>query len=314
MTDVLVVGGGIIGLTAAVRLQQRGARVTVWAADPPENTVSAIAAAVWYPTRTDPDPRVLGWAGATFDTFRREAAAGEPGVLMRRTRMLLREPVDRLPWWAPAARDVVVAVAPAPYAAELTCTLPLVEMGPYLAGLVERITAAGGRVVRRRVGRLDEALAEVPVVVNATGLAAGGLCEDPAVFPVRGHVVLVANPGLDVSVRDEGDPAGTTYVHPRTRDVVLGGTYEPGATDPVPDPAVRAAILARCRALVPALAGAPVVGERVGLRPARRGGPRVAAETLPGGRLVHAYGHGGAGMTLAWGCADEVADLALGGR
>ncbi|RQX58592.1 amino acid oxidase, partial [Micromonospora chalcea] len=29
------------------------------------------------------------------------------------------------------------------------------------------------------------------------------------------------------------------------------------------------------------------------------------------GRLVHAYGHGGAGVTLSWGCAAEVADLAL---
>jgi D-amino-acid oxidase len=312
MTDVLVVGGGIIGLTAAVRLQQRGARVTVWAADPPEATVSAVAAAVWYPTRTEPDPRVLGWAGVTLDAFRRDAAAGVPGVLMRHTRMLLRDPPDRLPWWAPAVPDVAVAGAPAPYVAELTCTLPLVEMGTYLGGLVQRITGAGGRVVRRRVDRLGEALTECPVVVNATGLAAGVLCRDAGVFPVRGQVVLVANPGLDVSVRDEGNPAGVTYVHPRTREVVLGGTYQPNDTDPVPDPGVREAILARCRALVPQLADAPVVGERVGLRPARRGGPRVEAETVPGGRLVHAYGHGGAGMTLAWGCADEVADLALG--
>ncbi len=59
------------------------------------------------------------------------------------------------------------------------------------------------------------------------------------------------------------------------------------------------------------LAGAPVVGEKVGLRPARRGGPRVEAEKWADGIVVHAYGHGGAGMTLCWGCADEVATLAL---
>ncbi|TDC47252.1 FAD-dependent oxidoreductase, partial [Micromonospora sp. KC207] len=47
--DVVVVGGGVIGLTAAVVLGQRGARVTVLAADDPADTVSAVAAAVWYP-------------------------------------------------------------------------------------------------------------------------------------------------------------------------------------------------------------------------------------------------------------------------
>ncbi len=47
---------------------------------------------------------------------------------------------------------------------------------------------------------------------------------------------------------------------------------------------------------------------RVGLRPFREGGVRLQIE--PGGRIVHNYGHGGAGVTLSWGCADEVADLA----
>ncbi|CAA9486704.1 MAG: hypothetical protein AVDCRST_MAG30-1137 [uncultured Solirubrobacteraceae bacterium] len=65
-------------------------------------------------------------------------------------------------------------------------------------------------------------------------------------------------------------------------------------------------MLARCAALVPALAGAKVIGERVGLRPVRAGGPRVEAEAVPGGTVIHDYGHGGAGWTLAWGCALEV--------
>src|SRR5690349_6831644 len=87
MTDVIVVGGGVIGLTAALRLQERGADVTVWAADEPAGTVSSVAAAVWYPTRTDEDPRVLRWAAATYAEFRRQIDDGVPGTLLRRTRM-----------------------------------------------------------------------------------------------------------------------------------------------------------------------------------------------------------------------------------
>jgi D-amino-acid oxidase len=312
-TDAIVVGGGIIGLTAAVRLQERGARVTVWAAQAPGSTVSSVAAAVWYPSHAAPDPRLVSWAATTFEEFGRQAGAGVPGVLLRDTRMLLRgDPV--LPWWAPAGRDVALAGADAPYTGQLLFRAPLVEMDPYLAWLSRRVSDGGGRIVRRAVTRLAEATDEAPVVVNATGLAAGALCGDPAVFAARGHVLLIANPGLAESVRDEDDPAGVTYVHPRRRDIVLGGTYQPGRWDTVADPADRAGILRRCTALVPRLAGLPVLGERVGLRPGRHGGPRVAAQTVAGGRrIVHAYGHGGAGMTLAWGCADEVAALALDG-
>ena len=312
MLDVIVVGGGVIGLTAAIRLRQRGAEVTVLEAGDVLETVSAAAAAVWYPTRTDADPRVLRWAAATQAEFRRQQAAGVPGLTLRQTRTLLRRPTDVLPWWAPAAGDVTLSGAAAPFARELRFTAPLAEMDVYLPWLQDQLTTAGGRIVRRRLAGLGEALAEAPVVVNATGLAAARLTGDKDLFPVRGQTVLVDNPGLDVSVRDEDNPAGMTYVHPRSRDVVLGGTFDPGRTGTDPDPAEAAAIVARCVALVPELAGARIRGGRIGLRPVRRGGPRVTAEPTPGGgRLVHAYGHGGAGVTLSWGCADEIADLAL---
>ncbi|MDP9383942.1 MAG: hypothetical protein M3P50_01680, partial [Actinomycetota bacterium] len=49
---------------------------------------------------------------------------------------------------------------------------------------------------------------------------------------------------------------------------------------------------------------------RAGLRPVREGGVRLEAEPLGDGLVIHDYGHGGAGWTLAWGCALEVAEHA----
>jgi D-amino-acid oxidase len=134
------------------------------------------------------------------------------------------------------------------------------------------------------------------------------------VHPARGHLVFVSNPGLRTSVRDEDNPAGLTYVHPRSLDVVLGGTFEPGAWDCTPTASIGQELVEPCTALIPELRGARVLKQVVGgLRPVRHGGVRVALDPagLPGGvRLIHDYGHGGAGVTLGWGCADEVVNLA----
>lgn len=46
-------------------------------------------------------------------------------------------------------------------------------------------------------------------------------------------------------------------------------------------------------------------------RPFRAAGPRIEAEAFGAKLLVHNYGHGGAGWSLAWGSAAAAADLAL---
>ena len=46
-----------------------------------------------------------------------------------------------------------------------------------------------------------------------------------------------------------------------------------------------------------------------GLRPYRPSGFVVRSERIGNKTVVHNYGHGGAGVTISWGCADEVASL-----
>jgi D-amino-acid oxidase len=46
-----------------------------------------------------------------------------------------------------------------------------------------------------------------------------------------------------------------------------------------------------------------------GVRPFRDGSYRLEAETSSGKFVVHNYGHGGAGITLSWGCAERVKEI-----
>lgn len=314
--DTVVVGAGVVGLTAALTLQGGGRDVAIVAAQPPQRTTSRVAAAVWFPTRVGPRDRVLGWGATTFASMA-AIAADHPtaGVRMQRTRNLYREPPAR-PWWADAVDHLDAADPrdlPAGYRYGLEFTVPLAVMPVYLAWLTQRFEDAGGRIHRRRLEGLGELVGAAPELVDCAGLGARELVADPAVHLIRGQVVHVTDPGLEVSLRDEHHPEGPTYVHPRGGDCILGGTTDVDVWGITPDPTTAASILGRCIALAPALTDARVLEHVVGLRPGRT---TVRLEREPdapaGTAIVHDYGHGGAGVTLAWGCADEVARL-LGG-
>jgi D-amino-acid oxidase len=130
--------------------------------------------------------------------------------------------------------------------------------------------------------------------------------------PVRGQVVVAANPGISeffIGLSDE--TAELVYVFPHGDTVVLGGTERAGDWNLSPYPLVAERILRDCAAINPRLHGVRVLTHRVGLRPVRPS-VRLEIDGHTDGRtptIVHNYGHGGAGVSLSWGCAREVASL-----
>ncbi len=307
MARVIVVGAGVVGLTCAVRLLERGHDVAVLARDLPLETTSAVAPALWYPHRAYPFERVTGWARTSYNTFAELATDPETGVVMREGTELLRTPEVR-PWWAEAVPELAPTQDVASgYAAGWSFSAPVVETPVYLPWLRLRVEQLGGTVTRIALPAMPSG---ADLVVNAAGLGARLFGEDPSVVPVRGQVVVVEQVGLE---RWWLDASGPTYVVPRSRDIVVGGTEDEDGWAPEPDPAVGEELLGRATQLVPQLRGARVLAHRVGLRPARPSVRLEAAVSADGRRVIHCYGHGGAGVTLSWGCADEVADLAAAG-
>jgi D-amino-acid oxidase len=306
MARVIVVGAGVVGLSCAVRLLEDGHQVDVLARDLPLETTSAVAAAIWYPYRAFPYERVTGWSAATYQELAR-LAAEEPdaGVRMLVGTELHRAPAAD-PWWLGALPGLTrVTAMPPPYVDGWTFSTPVVEMPIYLRWLTERVAGLGGTITRMALsGTPDQA----EVVVNASGLGARLIAGDPSVLPVRGQVVYVEQVGLD---RWWLDGSGPVYVVPRSKDIVVGGTDDEGEWSRTPDASTAERIMERATELVPQLAGARVLRHKVGLRPARPQ-VRLEAERRGSSTVLHCYGHGGAGVTLSWGCANEIAALAAG--
>ncbi|MGA7689837.1 MAG: FAD-dependent oxidoreductase [Jiangellales bacterium] len=319
---VEVLGAGVVGLSTALALCQDGHQVTVRAAQVGDATTSSVAAALWYPYLAAPADATRRWGAVTYDVLTRlanaDASAGvdvRPGVELTRG--------TAAPDWADdvagfAALDATAGFhhsngTPAEHG--WTFRAPVADMARYLPWLVEQVLAAGGRIERcDPLGPADlhRVTPGTQARVLCTGLGSHRLTGDQAVGPVRGQVVLLEQVGLDAWVLDEaGEEQRPTYVVPRRDVVVCGGTALPERWDDAVDDETTLDILRRCRALVPALREAGLRGVRVGLRPVR---PTVRLDRddslgPDGIATIACYGHGGAGVTLSWGCAREVAAI-----
>jgi D-amino-acid oxidase len=157
--------------------------------------------------------------------------------------------------------------------------------------------------------------------INATGLGALTLCADTEMFPIRGQTVLVKGEAHSTITRVGSDYRAYSIPRPGSGTTILGGTKEEGVWDSELDENATEEILRRNAWIVPELltgadGGFEVLSVQCGLRPGRKGGPRVEREVLDGFdeggrrvRVVHAYGHAGAGYQNSVGSARKVVRL-----
>ncbi|GAB3161045.1 FAD-dependent oxidoreductase [Myceligenerans halotolerans] len=311
--DVVVLGAGVIGLTTAIELTRRGRTVRVVAHNIPGMT-SLAAGASWGPYLVEPWPHVRRWSLYTLDVLRELADVPGTGVRQVWGLEAARHPMPAPPW-----ADLLPDFAPAQphelppgFQAGFRFATPLIDMPVHLDHLTKQARSLGVTFQQQSIAELSEltsgAARPASAIVNCAGNDAGRLAGDTALYPIRGQHVVVQNPGITEFFSEEtGTSPDLTCFYPHGDTVVLGGTaVETASREPDPDAA--RSIIERCAEIEPRLATATVLEHRIGLRPTR---PTIRVELdahsdIP---IVHNYGHGGAGVTCSWGCAEQAADL-----
>ncbi|KAI8814918.1 hypothetical protein BJ742DRAFT_703665 [Cladochytrium replicatum] len=284
-TDIVVLGAGVIGLTAAIAIQATARyRTTLIAAATPTSTADNSPPSHHY---TSPYAGAH-WRSLALEELERELEAltlskllelartsPDAGIYVCEGREYFEKHVED-PWYV--ARGVVGGYREYGsselaegcgfgFRYETVC----INVPKHLAWLEGEFVRLGGRIVQRYVkdvrelGELD--IGEVRVspacVVNCTGLGSrtlGGV-EDDKVYPTRGQTVLVeAPPDLKFtgtkrnSHRAFNSLTDFTYVIPRfDGTVVLGGTYQAHNSSTEPDRATTVSILTRCASMIPEL-------------------------------------------------------------
>ncbi|KAI1480821.1 hypothetical protein K445DRAFT_64660 [Daldinia sp. EC12] len=209
---------------------------------------------------------------------------------------------------------------------------PVIDTDKAMVWLTELVESKGANLVTETIrGDLVEiedglrARFEADAIVNCTGLQAQELAGDESVYPIRGGLIRVINDGTDfpkieAALTITADAAHSAneiiFLVPRNDNILLiGGITEPHEWNldlNLNTPIIRR-MRERCERFLPGLENARVDPEypfAQGLRPFRGQNVRVERELRrTGSRIVHSYGHGGAGWSLSFGCARDVATL-----
>ena len=307
---VAIIGAGVSGLTCGVLFAEHGYRATILAAESGAHTTSAAAAAIWYPYDAEPADKVIAWALESHDVFRELTRDSHSGVSMIELRTFSRTGEIAIPPWANSlgARYLVMPSEVRVFKSGFTMTVPLADTTIYLDYLTKRFVAAGGKIQTEiHFAKVEDVEPTFDLIINCAGIGARSLVPDPDVEPHRGQVAIVSKLDLPCAIVSDDPPL--MYAIPRANDCVFGGTNELN-DNLAPDPEATSRIVAECCRIL-RIDEPQVMANRVGLRPFRKSGVRIELGCLcDGRRVIHNYGHGGAGFTLSWGCAQQVLRLA----
>lgn len=284
---MIVIGGGVLGLSSAATLAARGHAVTV--VDPGGANASSVAAGMIAPAM-----ETLGdlKAGADHALLFRAAAGLWPAFAEAQGVILHREGAE---WRGHGAADAVgtltasgfeVRASEGGFLAPDEARVDAAKALAILAGKAASLTARATRIARDGEGwavTLDDGervAARHVIVAKGVGAPINGPLSLEAltglITPIKGQLAFTPERLTDHVVRGE---AG--YVAPAGTGSVIGATMQAGLSDLAVDAAAGEALVRGCLAMI-GLEEAPPLEWRVGVRGASPDGLPMAGMVEPG--------------------------------
>jgi D-amino-acid oxidase len=302
---IAIIGAGISGLSCAYLLNEKDYSITVFAKAFSPDITSNRAAAFWFPYHIRNDKRGIDWCRKSYAFYERLSVDPSTGISMKQLIKVLRQGViEEEPVWIEFIPEGACKMVPEKelqpgIMRAYDVLVPLIETQIFLPYL-KRFLEDRNVVFEKKMVNDFEELSSFDIIINCTGLGARVLCKDETVIPVRGQVALIETKTEMPVYLDNETPL---YLVPRKDAMIVGGTHEKNVFEEATEAGTIDRILNNAYKVFPELKQQKIIGNWAGLRPYR---DEVRVEREAGTNIIHNYGHGGSGFTLAFGCAEEV--------
>src|SRR5690554_61705 len=162
-----VLGGGVSGLTTALYLVEKGYQVTIITKELAQNTVSGVAAAIWFPYEARPVDKVNSWSKTSYYKFLELSKIKDTGVSF--IPFTIVELDGEEPFWLSSLPDDVdIKKEPKKFrdkdSVAYTMPFPLIESPIYLRYLQKEFARLGGEVIQRTISDLSELDVNRPII------------------------------------------------------------------------------------------------------------------------------------------------------
>ena len=240
--ECAVIGCGVMGLSTARLLQQRGYNPVIYTRAMPPLTTSNVAGGLWEPVTVFDQARVTPafrqqFVEASQFAFRRyQSMAGDwYGVRWLSLYSLSPEAYQASPPESPnfevealypEKRQLARNEHPFDVPFVRRQQTMLIEPAIYLGQLLRDFHSSGGRIVVQEFAAARDLMAlRENLIFNCTGFGARTLFNDAELTPIKGQLVfLLPQPEVDYCAVG---PSGN-YMFPRHDGILLGGSHERG--------------------------------------------------------------------------------------
>lgn len=318
--QIVIVGAGIEGLTAAVLLSENRRKVTVITKDDITQTNSANATASWYmPGNNKPILQRL-----CIDSLPKWIELSKKpgtGVFIGNAVYYFKTKEDfKQTSWAnkeiqkPLEISYVLPEDPKfhpNFPIAITAKVPVIVPHIYLKYLQERLFFLGGKLIKKKVDKLADLSSSFQIIINCTGWEAKELTNDPSVFPIRGQLEVGKTNFISAnrySLHFKDLNAYAVFRQP-SDELVLGTTYQENNSNKEKSVKDKEDILKKCAQFV-AVEEFDKTSSQVGIRCGRDPDVRIDEKLYDEGYvIINCYGHDGCGYAASWGSAYQVLEF-----